>query len=62
MRSRNWMLYCADTVIYSLADLSYNDSIIEKKQSEVSHMNPKLRIMTLMDKMAEHPRYAHSIM
>ena len=36
---------------------------MKPKQSEVSHMNPKLRIMTirLMNKMAEQPGYAAAV-
>ena len=62
MCSRIWILYFADTIIYSWKDLLYNDGTIKKKQSEVSHMDMKLRIMSLMDKMTKHPGDAHIIM
>ena len=62
-RSGNRTPYFADAVIYSQAVLSYNNCIIgnsKPQQSEVPHMNPKLRIMTirLMKKMADHSGYA----
>ena len=46
---------------YPIVQLLYHrKQQIKPQQSEVSHMNPKLRIMTirLMEKMAEHPGYA----